>query len=102
MAWATIEQLVTHLGVPQDGRMSDDLAASLAWCHAQRRDLDPNTPVHADIQKAVVIYAALLYRERSTPSGFAGYDNLEAALADNQNAMANVYRLLKTRKMVAR
>ena len=102
MAWATISDVETLLGIPADARMSTDLDTSLAWCNRQRPDLDPDTAVPADITKAVTIYAALLYRERSTPSGFSTYSDVDSALSDPSSAMVNVYRLLGTRKPVAK
>lgn len=102
MAWATIDQLVEHLGLPEDLRMAECLSASLAWCNRTRPDLDPIVVPAADIQRAVIIYAALLYRERSTPSGFSTYDGLDTSAFTDQSAMMNVYRLLGTRKPVAR
>jgi hypothetical protein len=101
MAWAAIEDVESHVGQTADERMTAALDASLAWCNRQRPDLDPDGIVEADITRAVVIYAALLWRERATPQGFATYDAMDNTFTD-QSAMMNVYRLLGTRKPVAR
>lgn len=96
MAWATVADMETELGFHDDGRMPAALAASLAWCHRQRPDLGLTDPVKADVHRAVVLYACLLYKSRSSPQGFAGYDELGDY--DTSDAMSNVYRLLGHRK----
>lgn len=102
MAWATIEQLEAHLGLPADERMQTCLDVALAWSTRQRPDLDPFTTTDAAITQAVVIYAGLLWRERSSPQGFATYEDQAAGNMFDQSAMLNVYRLLGSRKPVAR
>jgi hypothetical protein len=96
MAWATITDLESHLGIPADDRMTHALDASQAWCQRQRPDLDATTPTSADVHTAVILYAALLYRARSSPQGFDGYSELGDY--DTGDAMSNVYRLLGHRK----
>lgn len=101
MAWATIEQVADHLGIPQDARMVECLSVSQAWCQRKRPDLPPAGPVPADVSHAVVIYAGLLYRERSTPQGIAGYESENGGFTDS----TGFYRcldLLGYRKPVAR
>lgn len=98
MPWAVIEDLEAHIGRSDDGRMEDDLAAALAYCNRQRPDLDPEDAAPADVKKAVLIYAALLWRERTTPSGFSTYEEYPDAAMGASSAMVNVYRLLGTRK----
>ena len=98
MPWATITDVATHLGKTADDRMQDCLDASLGFCHRARHDLAPDAPVKADIRHAVVLYAALLYRERTTPQGFATYEDLDTSASDLGGAMANIYRLLGTRR----
>ena len=102
MAWATLEQLEAHLGRADDGRMQSVLAAALAWCHRMRPDLSPAGQVDAAVSEAVVIYAGLMWRSRSNPSGFDTYTETDSGLGDAYNAMANVYRLLGARRPVAR
>ena len=106
MAWATLEMVETHLGVADvDGRVQTALDVALAWAATKRRDLDPAdtiTEVGAAVSHAVVIYAALLYRERSQPQGFATYSTLDDDQTVPSDAMMNVYRLLGTRRPVIR
>jgi hypothetical protein len=87
--------------VPADTRMTQALSASLAWCQRQRSDLPEAGPVSADVQQAVLIYAGLLFRERTHPQGFPTYEEL-AGGTDTGAAMSNVFRLLGHRKPVAR
>ncbi len=101
MSWASIEQVEAHTGATSDAAMVTALAVSQAWCQRQRPDLDPYTEPAADVQHAVVIYAGLLWREKSTPQGFATYSEMGGDISTG-DAMMNVYRLLGTRKPVAR
>ena len=62
----------------------------------------PDTPpedvtISWGINRAVLIYAALLYQQRANPAGFATYTDL-GDNPDVADAMANVYRLLGARK----
>lgn len=101
VTWATTAQVEEHLRLPEgDERAAEMLAISLAWCQRQRPDLDPATAVSADVSHAVVLFAGLLYRDRSNGST-AVYDELDSGGFD-QASMLNVYRLLGTRKPVAR
>jgi hypothetical protein len=101
MDWATIEMVEAHLGFASDARMETALATSLAWCHRKRPDLDPASPVHADIAHAVVIYAGLLYRERSQ-GGTVGYDEMGNMTGSDATSYARVLDLLGVRKPKAR
>lgn len=100
-AWAVIADVEAHTGATADTAMINALAVSLAWCNRQRPDLDPNVAQDAAIKQAVVIYAGLLWREKATPQGFATYQEQGDSVEDT-SAMINVFRLLGTRKPVAR
>lgn len=118
--WATIEQLADWLGLPSEGdtRMSDALAVSQAACEHIRPDLvtaaaysgsitydgvDPFADtVGADVSHAVVLYAALLYRERTSPAGFSAYQDFDTAAQDFGSAIYNIRQLLGSRKPVVR
>jgi hypothetical protein len=102
MAWATITQVEDWLGLPSDTRMVHALAAAEAWAQRTRPDLDPAGPVHADVQHAVIILTGLMYRERTSPQGFSTYEAIDTAAFTDQSAMINVYRLIGSRKPVAR
>lgn len=100
--WATIEQVSDWIGVPSDTRMEDALAAAQAACEHIRPDLVTVTPVGSDVSHAVVLYAALLYRERTAPQGFAAYESFDTAAQDFGSAVYNIRQLLGSRKPVAR
>jgi len=102
--WATVGDVSAWLGIPTNERMEDALNVSNAWCQRQRPDLDPETaiPSAPEVSHAVVLYASLLYRERTSPAGFSTYDQVDSQAFQDQSAMNNVYRLLGTRRPVAR
>ena len=100
-AWAVIADVEAHTGATADAAMTTALAVSLAWCNRQRPDLDAAVAQSAAIKQAVVIYAGLLWREKASPQGFSTYAEMGGDIATG-DAMMNVYRLLGTRKPVAR
>lgn len=102
MLWAEDTDVSEWLGQPVDARMTDALNAANAWCQRQRPDLDHDTAPPGDVRQAVILYAALLWRERVTPQGFATYAELGQGDLSDGAAMTNVYRLLGTRRPVAR
>lgn len=103
MDWATVTDVEEWLGVPSDQRMTDATAVANTWCKRMRPDLDAAAAPPADVKQAVILYAALLYRERTAPQGFSTYAELGGpAEMDASTAMINIYRLLGSRKPVAR
>lgn len=101
MDWATTADVSAWLGVPVDARMTQATAVANTWGKRTRPDLDPTMPPPDDVAHAVVLYASLLWRERTSPQGFATYaeqggpEGMDAA-----SAMVNVYRLIGSRKPV--
>ena len=100
-AWATTADVAAWVGVAADSRMTDATNAALAWANRTRPDLDPEVDPPFDVHHAVVLYAGLLYKERVSPAGFDTYAEV-AADYDVGNAMTNIYRLIGSRKPVAR
>ena len=100
MAWATISDVENWLGLPADTRMTEALDVALAWANRTRPDLEPTATVPADITHAVVLYASLTYRERTSPQGFSTYEALDTAAFSDNSAMLNIYRLIGSRKPV--
>lgn len=101
MAWASVTDVAAHLGATVDAAMSTDLEAAEEWCQRQRPDLDPYRDPGPAVRKAVVIYAALLWRQKASPQGFATYSEYGGDVS-TADAMTNVYRLLGTRRPKAR
>lgn len=102
MAWATVDQVADWLGLPVDQRMDDALAAALESATHVRPDLDPDGNVGADVNLAVVKWAAIMYRSRTTPAGFSTFDQFAADSADYGSAIYEIRQLLGSRKPVAR
>jgi hypothetical protein len=71
--WATDTDVAEHIGLPLDDRMTRCTGEALDWAAGKRPDLDRYAYQGDSIRRAVCIYAGLLYRERSTPQGIAGY-----------------------------
>ena len=99
--WATTADVADWVGVGVDSRMTAATDAALAWANRTRPDLDPDTDPPFDVHHAVVLYAGLLYKERVSPAGFDTYAET-AVDYDVGNAMTNIYRLIGSRKPVAR
>ena len=66
-----------HLGVAVDERLTDACDAATAWVEQRRCNTDP-LELWADegVNYGGMLYACLLYQSRTTPQGFAGYDEL--------------------------
>jgi hypothetical protein len=101
MAWVTPAQVATHVGAPVDTAMTDATNAALAWAHRQRPDLFPDLDPGDDVALAVRMYAGLLWRQAASPQGFATYSEYGGDIATG-DAMANVYRLIGSRRPKAR
>jgi hypothetical protein len=99
----TPADVATHLGASAtDPRIISATDASRAWVQTRRCLTDP-TMLWADagIHQGGVLYAALLYQQRSQPQGFPGMDSLGAFGEDTGMTMANVYRLVGADVVVA-
>jgi hypothetical protein len=81
--------------------MTTSTDEALAWAARKRPDLDQYAYQTDAIRKAVCIYAGLLYRERSTPQGIAGYDSEGGGMMDG-SAYARCLDMLGVRRPVAR
>ena len=85
--WATLDQVLVHLGMPTDTtdhRVENALDVANAWTQGKRPDLDPASEIPSlpNVQHGVVIMAGLIFRERSTPQGVAGYEDTGGGYTD--------------------
>ena len=99
--WATLDQVLVHLGMPTDTtdkRVQTALDVSDAWAKGKRPDLVTAAmyteaitydgvdtladTVGPNVTHAVVIMAGLIFRERSTPQGIAGYEDTGGGYTD--------------------
>lgn len=102
MDWTTAADVALHLGAvaDDDPRLIECVDASNAWCQRQRPDLDPDLPAPSDVYLAATLYAAFLFRLRTTPQGLPSDTDL--GQYDTADSMWTIRRLLGTRKPVAR
>ena len=101
MAWIEVDDVADWVGATSDTRMEQATDAAVAWANRTRPDLDPVEDPPFDVHHATVLYASLLYKERVSPQGFDTYAEV-AADYDTGSAMVNIYRLIGSRKPVAR
>lgn len=102
VAWVTAADVAEHLGTIEDtdARLIDVVAASDAWCKRRRRDLTPTALPPGDVLLAAKLYAAYLFRLRTSPQGLPSedaYGNYETG-----DSMGAIYALLGKPKPVAR
>jgi hypothetical protein len=99
--WITAAEVADELVVSVDDRVTDATAAVRAAVERRRSDLTftSDATVPADVRAGARAWAALLYQQRTAPSGFAGYD-AETALVDAGSRRAEIMRLLGWRRPV--
>jgi hypothetical protein len=103
--WITPEEVAAYLDLP--GAPDDNLVASTAAAKAaverRRSDLgltEPDATAPGDVRLGTMVWAALLYQTRSSPSGFVGYGD-ETQIYDALGARrAEVMRLIGWRRPV--
>lgn len=71
----TPEDVADWLGVTATERIAQTTEAARQWV-INRRSLTPEATLffNADVHLGAILYAALLFQSRSTPSGYSGYD----------------------------
>jgi hypothetical protein len=104
--WITPEAVAEYLGGgfdPVEPRLVQATAAARAAVERRRVELALDTHTDetapADVRMGAIMLAALVYQQRSAPSGFDGYD-AETALADAGAKRAEILRLLGWRRPV--
>jgi hypothetical protein len=95
-------KVAAELGVTPDQRVIDCTAAAAAWVEARRCLTDPFV-LWADpaVEHGGVLYATLLFKQRSQPQGFAGMDALGTFSEDTGAIMSQVYRLVGADVVIA-
>jgi hypothetical protein len=93
--------LAEFLSVKQGERVDQAAAAASSWVEKRRSATDP---VDLWLDPAVayggVLYGALLYQSRSTPQGFAGYDET-GVTSQSQEALFRARDLVGSDPVVA-
>lgn len=98
----TVADLAAELGLPPDERMRSDLDAAVAWVADRRANTDPMLLWSSPrVHKGTILFAALLYQSRSTPTGYAGYDESGGFTLPTDNAMRRVYTLVGKDPVIA-
>lgn len=105
--WITAEAVAEYLGDgsdPEEPRLVQATAAARAAVERRRSELlldtltDAEAP--ADVRTGAILWAALIYQQRSSPVGFDGFD-AEAAFADAGSKRAEIFRLIGWRRPVS-
>jgi hypothetical protein len=102
--WITPADVSDHLdgsASADDPRLVLSTAAARAAVERMRADLTftDDTTVPADVRLGAIMWAAIIWQQRSAPSGFDGYD-AETALADAGAKRGEMLRLLGWRRPV--
>jgi hypothetical protein len=72
------------------------------WTVKRRCNTDPaRLWLDADVVQGAVLFAALLYQARSTPAGFAGYDEVALATDTSTEALWRARELVGLDPVVA-
>lgn len=101
--WITPDDVADYLGNvdPADERLVLSTAAARAAVEGRRSELAfadaATTP--ANVRLGAIMWAGLIFQQKSAPSGFDGYD-AETALADAGAKRGEIFRLLGWRRPV--
>jgi hypothetical protein len=97
------QAVADYLGVPTtDGRMEACVLAAQAWVEKRRCKTDPvELWADASVVLGAVMYASLLYQQRSQPQGFPGMDALGTFPEDTGAAMSQIFRLVGADVVIA-
>ena len=101
--WLDPADVAAYLDVvypDDDGRVDMCTSAVVAAVEQRRSDLDFTAPVPADVHAGSIMWAAILYQARSSPSGFSGFGD-NAVLYDSLGARrTEVMRLIGWKRPV--
>ena len=105
--WITSQDVAEWLGaMATDQPRLDDATAAARWYVQMRRSelgLDvAGAEAPPDVKLGTIIYAALIYQQRSSPTGFAAYgDGAVDVPGDSSQAYMRAMRLIGLRRPVA-
>jgi hypothetical protein len=105
--WITTAEVAAYLGplATDTQRLADSTAAAKQYAEDRRSDLGlavDGTVAPADVHTGTIIYAALIYQARVSPTGYAAYgDGAIDVPGDNQAAYMRAMRLIGMRRPVA-
>lgn len=98
--WITPDAVAEYLGDgvdPAEPRLIQATAAVRAAVERRRSELALHTlddvTAPADVRTGAILWAGIIYQQRSSPGGFDGFD-AEAAFADAGSKRAEIRKLL--------
>lgn len=100
----TTDDVQRYTGPMADAdRIADATAASVAYVEARRSDLQLAAGLDApgDVWLGAVIYAGILYAQRSSPSGFAAFGDAAGVDVTGDPAYPRAMRLIGWKRPVA-
>lgn len=99
----TTDDVQRYLGPMADtGRIAEATAGAVAYVEARRSDLDFATlEAPDDVWLGSVIYASILYSQRSSPSGMAAFGDAAGIDVSGDPAYPRAMRLIGWRRPVA-
>jgi hypothetical protein len=105
--WITPDAVADHLGDgvdPAEPRLVQATAAARAAVERRRSELVLHTlddvTAPQDVRTGAIMWAALIYQQRSSPAGFDGFD-AESAFVDAGAKRAEIMRLIGWRRPVS-
>jgi hypothetical protein len=103
--WLTVDDVAAYLDIPtsDDDNLALSTAAVKAAVERRRGDLDYTDAesVPGDVRGGSIMWAALVYQTRNSPSGFAGYGD-ETVLFDTLGSRrAEILRMIGWRRPLA-
>jgi hypothetical protein len=105
--WLTADDVTAWVGPMADpARLADSTAASKRYVEDRRSDLDlvaSPDPAPEDVKLGAVIYAALIYQAKASPTGYAAFGDGAVDLpgVTDQQAYMRAMRLIGLRRPVA-
>lgn len=103
MAVPTASDLAVFLGIEEDGRCADAVAAAVEWAQDRRSLTDPlYLWDSARVRQGTILYAAVLYQARAMPgAGFAGFEEFGGSTYTSGDARYRAMELVGSDVVVA-